>query len=722
MSGEKKNYSRYNVSPGSLDPFDAILNGDKKVEEVVEVSDQMWRHEPVSPIVFMEEYLNTKTLSNAQKFVLYGVFGDNPSEKFFNVEQAILKIGQGGGKNFLVTRMVVYAIYLWCCLEDPHRYFDAVEDEPFDILNYSQVNAQQAKNVFFKSLANVISLVKDPDSGKNWFVEHMGFRLKEFRTTARGDIKDEEMVIPNRIKDHGDIRIYCLDSTATSVEGYKIWMAIGDEPSRADTTIKYEKAKKQWSTAHTNQETRFSNVHHRLMLVFAYPEQQVNDLIVYLYNLYSVNSVENTMEIVDYVLTAWYAAYIFTGKDADLKLELYKKAYKQDPIDADRRWRAIVPPNVYGFFMPHYSKIDDCANPKLISPVEYKRTMTVRNETVKGIPKDVTYSALELLSVKGDDRDRWWAGDFATNKDRLVITGGYAEALDREVDAFTYSYRDENGIEIFKEMTINVRPVIDIVLVWEPIKPGWPIDYQNVEDVILFLLGKKFPNSRALHFDMWNTESIRQKVLDIGVGNCEKLSFSNPMQLLYAKTVRHLVWNNAIEYIDHPIVKREMHELILEGNHKITHPSTGGKDTWDTVSIVTNLIMEFGHKGSLFDIDVGEDTEADSEGELMLVLFNRAMKKFVASKDRNPESAEEMQMYLKEIFQTEWRIAQVNMVHQSWLTWRNTIRGKIASAGISGRTLERGSSAEQSLIDDLGQATSLEDDIRALERGGRMLP
>lgn len=830
----------------------------------------IWRIKPVGPLEFTEKYIGTKSMSKAQIDTMLAIFGDDPTNKFFNVEQAILRIGQGGGKNFIITRCVVYLIYLWCCLEDPHAYFGLAHDEPFDILNYSQVNAQQARNVFFKSLSNILRMTKDPEDGQNWFVKHMGLRIKQY---GAGDIKDSEMVIPNRNPLYGDIRVYALDTSAKSVEGYTIWVTIMDEPSRANTKIKYGTAKHQYNTAYTNQKSRFSNPFHRLTLLFSYPEQEVNDLLVELFELYSKNPVENQMEIIDDVLTAWYATYVFNAKDQALKKVLYKKAHKNDPIDADKRWRAIVPPNVFGFFMPHFTKIGDCANPNLISPVTAVETTTVRAETVKGVLTDVNYSALELTNVKGDTRDRWWGADFATNKDMLVLAGGYADTSDREVDEFTWAVRNEEGKEKFEKKAIDCRPVIDVILIWRIRKPGEVIDYQNVEDVIMSLFNNYFPNSRALHFDQWNTESIRQKVLDAGVGNCEKLSFSNPMQLHYGKLVRHLVWNNAMEYLPEPILQREMTQLILENNTKLDHPTSGcfvgdtriplangtyptiaeldgkkvtvfsstpdgkivsgkargrltkyvdrlvdvmldtgavvrctpehrwmlkngqykeaqylrlfkdvlmplnqawivnkseqeisveigvravlpihldkpvpvydlevdewnnfalaagvvvhnSKDIWDAVSIATNLIMEYGGKGSRLSIETGEDSDIDAELDEMLAIYDKAFRNFIETKKRKPVDTSEMREWLRQTKGVDWSIAEVSMIHESWKPWSNTLNAKMSLLGVktSGKVSPMGQSTDsESLSQEIAEQTDSMSTDPALKVDGNLI-
>ncbi|MEE9166945.1 MAG: hypothetical protein V3U24_05735, partial [Candidatus Neomarinimicrobiota bacterium] len=482
----------------------------------------IWAIQPVPVLEFASDYLGLDTLSDAQLKVLNSTFGDDPEHTFFQIEQAILRIGQGGGKNFTCTIAVVYAIYLWCCLRDPHEYFNLEPYETFDILNFSQVNEQQARNVFFKGLTAVMKNTKDPETGENWFTKYMGFQIKEF---GRGNIKEKQLTIPSRHANRGGISVFCLDSRAQAVEGYLIWIFIMDEPSRANTPIMYAKARHQFETAYTNSKTRFP-MHHRLGVVFAYPEQETNDLLVELFDRYSQAPAENKQEIVEGVLTAWYHTYVFNPKDREAKKAEYERDYKTDPIDANRRWRAIVPPNIFGFFMPHMGKIADCANPNLPQPVQYKKTITRRKVKVRGKGRVVDFTALELLDIKGDERDRRWGGDFAVKKDRLVLVGGYNEPLTTPITDLTVRLRDpETGKEIEETITIESYPIVDIILIWEPTK-NHPIDFVNVEDTITGLFENQFPNSRSLHFDRWNTESIRQKLLDLGIYDCETLAFS----------------------------------------------------------------------------------------------------------------------------------------------------------------------------------------------------
>ena len=627
---------------------------------------------PVPIHEFVKDYVGLAGLSKAQGDVLTSIFPKTPADgdKVFDVEQAILRVGQGGGKNYTVTVAVVYAIYLWCCLRDPHKYFDLEYHEPFDILNFSQVNEQQARNVFFRTLSNLMRRVKDPKTKENWFSKHMGFKVAEF---GRKDIKDKELNIPNRSRDRGGIRVYCLDTTAKSVEGYTIWMFILDEPSRANTPVKYATAKKQYETALTNAQTRFEPFQY-LGCMFAYPEQEVNDLLIETYTKYADNPQENSHEIHENILTAWYDTYVFNPKKTK---DTYLKAHKSDPIDADRRWRAIVPPNEFGFFMPHMGKIEECANPDMHQPVKWKSTLTQRMGMKKGKKVLQNYTAVEVIQIEKDDHIRRWGGDFAVSKDSLTIVGGYMRKADRIIPDYVYTER-KDGIEIENKVQIEAIPVIDTILVWKP-KQGMPIDYINVEETVIKLFRDYFPNSRSLHFDKYNTEGIKQKLLDIGIYDCDTLSFNNPQQMMYGRLTRHLIWNNAIEYPDNKLLMREMRRLLLLNNSKIDHPNGAGesKDIWDALIIAVNDLVTHSFEHGALSIDMGENYDTEKESMQDSDFYEKALKGFIRKNHREPTSNKEISDYMRQHMNIDKTTSQIEYMKQSWEIESDEKRDKI---------------------------------------------
>jgi len=660
-------------------------------------------------MTFCRDYAGLSTVSPAQEDVLRGMFDVKRTKNtFFNVNQAILRIGQGGGKNFTITAAVSYLIYLWCCLYDPHAYFHKFNYENFDILNFSQVNEAQAKNVFFRTLSAMMRQVRDPEDGENWYAKHMGFRIKEY---GQGDIKDKSMIIPNRHQGRGQVRVFCLDTTAKSVEGYTIWISIMDEPSRANTLKLFEKAQTQYRTAYTNQKTRF-RAYQRLTMVFSYPEQKVNDVLVWLYDMYSENKIENGYEISEDegVLTAWYWNWIFNAFNSDQLKTDYDRDYQKDPVDADRRYKAIIPPSAFGFFNPYNDKIGDAFNPELKSPIKWKPSVTVRREKVKGKMQDVQYVAMELLDIKGDDRERYWGGDFSKTGDKFVIVGGYGEKLEREDSIVSYERDKKTGEEIKVETVVECKPIIDIILVWDPGKGHHPVDYQNVADIVKILLKNHFPNSRGFKFDAYQTESMRQMILDLGLRNCEALPFGNPQQVKLGRTTRHLVWHHEIEILVNDTLKREMQELVFENNNKIDHPSGGSKDYWDALIIAVEDIVENIRLRNL--IDTGQDDPDVDELDAQVKVYHDGLLAFFRKHKRSPKDNGEIARFLREECNQPIYEEDIEYLHEAWNIWREDMDAQVLGVreyhekhGMAGTVLTPDTTPAQKLIDLIGEVT-----------------
>ena len=69
--------------------------------------------------------------------------------KKYTKNEVILQLGKGSGKDFTSTVACAYIVYKLLCLKDPARYFGKPSGDAIDIINVA-INAQQAKNVFFK--------------------------------------------------------------------------------------------------------------------------------------------------------------------------------------------------------------------------------------------------------------------------------------------------------------------------------------------------------------------------------------------------------------------------------------------------------------------------------------------------------------------------------------------------------------------------------------------
>lgn len=623
----------------------------KEEAEAAEASSQprikpFWRIKPVSIEIFVREYMRSIEPSEEQWKVLKAVFPDMPEKdkQFFGVKEIILRIGQGGGKNTVMLIVCNYAFYMWCCLEDPHEYFNLQKDESFDVLIYSQVTQKQAKRVFYGRLSRVMKNTIDPGTGHNWYSQYMGFKIKEY---GKKDIKEESMNIPHRNRMYGGISVYVLDTTAKGVEGYTIWMRITDEPSRANTPIKYATARQQYDTAQTNLTQRFPGTH-GLGMTFSYPEQETNDLLIELYNQNIKLARPNTFEINNGVMAAWYYTYIFNSKPGlENEYNILCNKPDADIIDINRRWKADVPPNKFGFFMPYFVKIDECANPKLKNPVEYKSSLTVRGVDVRGEKRNRSFTALEILKVIQDDKVRFWGWDASETGDSFIIISGYPTALERAVEVLELEHY-ENGEIIKEKIAINCKPVVDIIIKYKPSKE-YPVDYVNVEDILTRLLGDEFRKSRGSRSDKYQSASLNQKMLDIGVRGSEAIFPSNPVQLRNGKIVRHLVWNNAVEYLDDPELIREMKKLLLINNNKLDHPEGESKDIWDAMVNCVCQIIEAGINMSKLDIEgIESSKDTDELNKRRMEMYRKGLGEFQRKYNRTYNDANEFCKFMRE--------------------------------------------------------------------------
>ena len=75
--------------------------------------------------------------------------------KKYTKNEIIMQLGKGSGKDFTSTVGCAYLVYKLLCLKDPARYFGKPAGDAIDIINVA-INAQQAKNVFFKGFKTKI--------------------------------------------------------------------------------------------------------------------------------------------------------------------------------------------------------------------------------------------------------------------------------------------------------------------------------------------------------------------------------------------------------------------------------------------------------------------------------------------------------------------------------------------------------------------------------------
>jgi hypothetical protein len=558
-----------------------------------------WRDKNPLPIDEAIESMLDLYPSPGQYEVLYALAGHDPYDWDKQFQQYVIGIGQGGGKNtYIISPYLWYLTYKIANMTDPHKYFQRFfatkfpTTKKFEMSNSSMVSERQAKNVHFNKMMGLIKKTKSK-SGQNWFERYAGMDLR----SGFGDIKAKEIHIPTN-PECGAIIHHSFDSTYSAWEGLDLLVAINDEPSRADTQATYLDAQKNWTGQIGNLNTRYpQNV--GKVIAFSYLNNSEWDLT---YTLIKQAEEEERLSKIDptikrvmyYIVKSSFEMNPNTRRD-DPSIQA---AYRTDPSDARARYEGIKGASREGFYQPHPEKVREMFYTGM-SPVQYDYKITTReivNPSTKEVEKR-NYIGIDLTTIQGDNRIRGLAYDPAEKYDAFVLKMGYIETMDEMKEELFI----ENRAEL---VVINKRPIVDIVIVWQPQK-GLTIDYLNIGEVIGILLDK-FPNTRFAKSDKYNSAKLSQEIIARGVYS-ETLGFSNAMQMKLGKILRWMVWSNiprilydtSMSLIRKGITKTvgewnalEHEQLIKINDNKIDHPADGGKDLFDSDSLLINELAK----------------------------------------------------------------------------------------------------------------------------------
>ena len=185
------------------------------------LQDDHFNERPVDARTFVEgeAYLGQPPLSDIQydiveamsqiyrKEDLISIMGEDAGSKYYDKytkNEIILQLGKGSGKDFTSTVACSYIVYKLLCLKDPAKYFGKPSGDAIDLINVA-INAQQAKNVFFKGFKSKIE--RSP-----WFVG---------KYYAKADSVEFDK----------SITVYSGHSERESHEGLNLLLAVLDEIS-----------------------------------------------------------------------------------------------------------------------------------------------------------------------------------------------------------------------------------------------------------------------------------------------------------------------------------------------------------------------------------------------------------------------------------------------------------------------------------------------------------
>ena len=515
---------------------------------------------PVDAKTFVEsaDYLGQPQLSLIQyeiveamsqiyrKEELQEIFGSVVGAQYFDKytkNEIILQLGKGSGKDFVSTVACAYIVYKLLCLKDPARYYGKPSGDAIDIINVA-INAQQAKNVFFKGFKTKIE--KSP-----WFAG---------KYNAKADSVEFDK----------SITVYSGHSERESHEGLNLLLAVLDEISGFASEVgtgneQGKTAENIYKAFRGSVDSRFPDLGKVVLLSFPryqgdFISKRYEDVIaeketIEKKHLFIMNEdlphedPSNQFEIAweeDTILSYKVPKVLALKKttwdvNPTRKIDDFKLAFYTDLGDAMMRF-ACTPTFASDAFFKDKAKLEKVMT--LRNPVDNFRRF---DESFKPDPEKIYYIHADL----------------AQKHDKCAVAIAH---VDKWVN-----------IQVIKDYE-QVAPmvIVDAVAWWEPKAEG-PVNLSEVKQWIINLRRQGF-NIGVVSFDRWQSFDIQQELKAVGIKtdtvSVAKKHYEDLAMMIYEERV-------AIPRI--PLLLEEMSELKIMKNTRVDHPRKKSKDLADAV-------------------------------------------------------------------------------------------------------------------------------------------
>jgi hypothetical protein len=524
------------------------------------LDDDPFEETPVDLETFLhdKDYLDQPPLSQIQRDLveamsqiykeedLMRIMGETEGKrhyKKYTKSEVIMQLGKGSGKDHTSTIGCAYLVYKLLCLKDPAKYFGKPPGDSIDIINIA-INAEQARNVFFKNFINKIN--RSP-----WFAGKYNAKV-------------------NSVEFDNAITVYSGHSERESHEGLNLILAILDEISgfSQDSASGNENAKTGdaiYKAFRASVDSRFPDYGKVVLLSFPrYPgdfiskkyEDAIVDKEVVVRNHKFIlnpdlpddmegNSIDVEWEedhILAYKFPGIYAVKRPTWEvNPTRNIEDFKVAFATDYGDAMMRF-ACKPSFSSDAFFKQRDKLE--------------RAMTLRN------PLD-NFRRFDGAFEPDPDKVYFVHADLAQKHDKCAVAISHVEKW-VQVKSF-------NDYEQVVPMV-----VVDAVAWWEPRKEG-PVDLSEVKNWIIHLRRIGF-NLGLVTFDRWQSFDIQQELKAVGIKtdtlSVAKKHYEDLAMLIYEERI-------AMPHID--LLLEEMSELKIVSDKKVDHPRKKSKDLADAM-------------------------------------------------------------------------------------------------------------------------------------------
>lgn len=515
---------------------------------------------PVDAKTFVEgeDYLGQPPLSQVQYDIveamsqiykeedLIDILGAENGKKYYKKytkNEVILQLGKGSGKDFTSTVACSYIVYKLLCLKDPARYFGKPSGDAIDIINVA-INAQQAKNVFFKGFKSKIE--RSP-----WFAG---------RFYAKADSIEF---------DHA-ITVYSGHSERESHEGLNLILAVLDEISGFASEVgtgneQGKTAENIYKAFRASVDSRFPDLGKVALLSFPrYPGDFISqrydaviadkDIITKTHKFIMnpelpEDAAGNSLEISwdeDTIISYKYPG-VFALKrptwvvNPTRKVDDFKLAFYTDMGDAMQRF-ACVPTYASDAFFKQRDKVRAC--------------MTVRNPIDSDKRFDETFTP--------DPNKKYYVhADLAQKHDKCAVAIAHVEKW--------------VSVQVMKDYE-QVVPmvVVDAVVYWEPRVEG-PVNLSEVKQWIQNLRRYGF-DIGMVSFDRWQSFDIQNELKQVGM-RTETVSVAKK----HYEDMAMLIYEERLAMPAIELLFEELTELKIVKQNRVDHPRKLSKDLADAV-------------------------------------------------------------------------------------------------------------------------------------------
>lgn len=544
------------------------------------LQDNPFEETPVDVITFVEspDFLGQPELSEIQYDIVRAMSQIYKKEdlemlmgqegvdyyKKYTKNEAILQLGKGSGKDFVSTVAVAFIVYKLLCLKDPARYYGKPSGDAIDILNVA-INAQQAKNVFFKGFKTKIE--RSP-----WFAGKYYSKIDsiEFDKT---------------------ITVYSGHSERESHEGLNLLVAVLDEISGFAQEVgtgndQGKTAENIYRAFRGTVDSRFPDLGKVIMLSFPrYPgdfistkyEGAILEKDVITKNHTFVMNPDLPEDMEGNTLTIeWEEDHI--------------KSYKYPGVYALKRptWEVNPTRKIEDFKVAFYTDLGDAMMrflcvPTYSSDAFFKQRDKVQNSMTLRNPLD-SFRRFEETFKPDKDKKYFVHADLAQRHDKCAVAIAH---VDKWVN-----------IQVIKDYE-QVAPVVvvDAVAWWEPKVEG-PVDLSEVKQWIQNLRRLGF-DIGLVSFDRWQSFDIQNELKAVGMKtetlSVAKKHYEDMAMLIYEERL-------AMPMID--LLLEELTELKIMKGNRVDHPRKSSKDLADAVCGAVYNAISHGVRDTNLEVDV----------------------------------------------------------------------------------------------------------------------